>query len=52
MGDNIGRLRDLVRLKKENDLKVIWMSDPVHGNTVNEDDLKTRYMDAINHEIS
>lgn len=51
MGDDIERLRDLIRVKKQNNLNLIWMSDPVHGNTVTHNKMKTRHMDVVIREL-
>ncbi|MCT2184470.1 3-deoxy-7-phosphoheptulonate synthase [Brevibacterium casei] len=53
MGDSIDRLPALMRALQEQGHEPIWMSDPMHANTVTASDgRKTRYMDAITRELT
>ncbi|MCJ2194764.1 MULTISPECIES: 3-deoxy-7-phosphoheptulonate synthase [unclassified Microbacterium] len=53
MGDSIDRLPALMRTLQQEGYKPIWMSDPMHANTVTASDgRKTRYMEAITRELT
>ena len=52
MGKNINdKLPELIDVIQENNKKVTWISDPMHGNTKTFDNVKTRSMDDIFLEI-
>ena len=40
-------LKDLILSKQQNQLNFIWMCDPMHGNTFNANNFKTRSVEAI-----
>lgn len=53
MGDSIDRLPSLMRAIQQEGHKPIWMSDPMHANTVMASDgRKTRYIEAITRELT
>jgi 3-deoxy-7-phosphoheptulonate synthase len=45
-----GVLQDLVRSVARRGHQVVWMTDPMHGNTMQVDGLKTRPFDDITQE--
>lgn len=45
------KLKPLVNRVKKNKLDVIWMCDPMHGNTFSHNSIKIRDMDHIKSEI-
>ena len=47
----IHKLPKLIQLIQKNNLNVVWICDPMHGNTKEKDGYKVRYMDDIKHEI-
>ncbi|MFC8847221.1 MULTISPECIES: 3-deoxy-7-phosphoheptulonate synthase [unclassified Micromonospora] len=52
MGAAIERLPSLVRVVRDEGHPAIWLTDPMHGNTVlGPDGRKTRYLDRITHEF-
>ena len=54
MGKNIEkRLSNLVYMIKNRNLNVLWISDPMHGNTIKlETGIKTRYLEDIKEEYT
>ena len=45
------KLAPLVRAVKDAGRKVVWLSDPMHGNTITQNGYKTRNFDAILNEV-
>ena len=41
------KLEEFIQAIKENHLKVIWMCDAVHGNTIKVNNIKTRQVQDI-----
>ncbi len=52
MGQHISELRRLIGIKQKHELECIWMSDPMHGNTVVRGGIKTRYIETMGEELT
>ena len=46
------KLPPIIQVVKDNNLKVVWCCDPMHGNTLKIKNYKTRVFDNILKEIS
>ena len=40
-------LPKLIQIKKENQLNFLWVCDPMHGNTISENGMKTRNYETV-----
>ena len=49
--DKINELSNLIQLIQEHRLNVVWICDPMHGNTKEKDGFKVRYIEDIQYEI-
>lgn len=49
--DKINQLPKLIQLIQDHRLNVVWICDPMHGNTKEKDGFKVRYIDDIQYEI-